>query len=83
MRYAEVAPGEWVKPEMTGYKMACCDCGLVHRLNFHVDEEGRVWLQAFRDNRATGQTRRWLNTVTGPSAITDVVQVLTELVQKA
>lgn len=24
----------WVPPIMTGYRMACCDCGLVHDMEF-------------------------------------------------
>ena len=24
----------WVPPLMRGYKMACCDCGLVHEMQF-------------------------------------------------
>lgn len=34
---------EWVYPIPDGYKMACCDCGLVHRMAFRVvklDENG-------------------------------------------
>ena len=27
---------EWQMPIMSGYKMACCDCGLVHDLDFQV-----------------------------------------------
>jgi hypothetical protein len=26
----------WVPPVMRGYKMACCDCGLVHNMQFKV-----------------------------------------------
>lgn len=26
----------WVAPLMKGYKMACCDCGLVHDLDFQI-----------------------------------------------
>ncbi len=26
----------WINPKMTGYHMACCDCGLVHTINFRV-----------------------------------------------
>jgi hypothetical protein len=26
----------WVPPVMRGYKMSCCDCGLVHDMNFRV-----------------------------------------------
>ena len=32
------APGSrftrWVHPKMRGYLMACCDCGLVHEMQF-------------------------------------------------
>lgn len=27
---------EWDFPVMTGYKIACCDCGLVHDMEFGV-----------------------------------------------
>lgn len=26
----------WVPPIMRGYRMACCDCGLVHTMEFKV-----------------------------------------------
>ncbi len=26
----------WVVPKMKDYKMACCDCGLVHNLDFKI-----------------------------------------------
>jgi hypothetical protein len=37
--YAE-HPLQWVTvfPPMTGYQMICCDCGLVHTLNFTAVE---------------------------------------------
>lgn len=48
---------DWVQPILKGYKLACCDCGLVHELEFDV-EDGRPIFRARRDNRATGQVRR-------------------------
>lgn len=27
---------DWVRPRMTNYQMSCCDCGLVHTINFSV-----------------------------------------------
>jgi len=27
---------EWINPKMTGYRMKCCDCGLVHEIDFKV-----------------------------------------------
>lgn len=61
-RYPKVEDGEWVQPVTTGYGMACCDCGLVHRLNFRI-HEGHIQFQASRDNRATGQIRRSRETI--------------------
>lgn len=58
MAYEQPQRGEWVQPIERGYKMACCDCGLVHTMNFRV-VRGRAQFQVFRNNRATGQMRRW------------------------
>ena len=60
MRYPQVKSGQWVYPAHgKPYKMACCDCGLVHALYFYIeDDTGQITFQAFRDNRATGQIRR-------------------------
>ena len=46
-RFHDVADGEWVQPEPRGYLMQCCDCDLVHRMNFRI-RDGRVQFQAFR-----------------------------------
>lgn len=58
-KYKVVTDGEWVQPVMKGYKMACCDCGLVHVINFRIAGK-KVQLQAFRDNRKTAAKRRKL-----------------------
>ena len=55
-RYHQQADGEWVQP-VAGYKMACCDCGLIHRMEFRV-RQGHVQFRAWRDNRATSARRR-------------------------
>lgn len=43
--------GEWVQPVMRGFYHKCCDCGLVHRMNFKViirnNGVARVLMQAF------------------------------------
>lgn len=49
---------EWIQPTPTGYKMACCDCGLVHSLNFRVEGD-RAQFQAKRHVRATAGLRAW------------------------
>lgn len=38
MKYQQVYDGQWVRPVMNGYRMMCCDCGLVHELDFKVIE---------------------------------------------
>jgi len=40
------------------YRMACCDCGLVHDYVFII-EDGRLYCAAKRNNRSTGQRRRF------------------------
>jgi hypothetical protein len=50
-RFVVHKDGEWVKPIMKGWLLKCCDCGLVHRVNFKVIRLKRgnhVRLQAFR-----------------------------------
>lgn len=66
-KFKQVHPNEWQMPVMNGYKMACCDCGLVHILDFKVIDENdhekeidnvRVLFKADRNNRSTAQIRR-------------------------
>lgn len=71
-RYETVIDGEWVQPVHKGYKMACCDCGSVHILNFRIIrvKTGKVvrgfkiQFQASRHNRATAAVRRRPHTYT-------------------
>ncbi len=39
---AETGWSDWLKPRMKNYKMACCDCGLVHELEFQVIKQGKL-----------------------------------------
>ena len=39
------------------YRLACCDCNLVHDVVFVV-EDGKLGMAASRNNRATAQRRR-------------------------
>lgn len=57
MRYDEPEAGEWVQPIRRGYKLRCCDCGLVHRMDFRISRK-RIQFRVFRDNRATAAIRR-------------------------
>jgi hypothetical protein len=39
---------EWQNPIMKGYRMKCCDCGLIHEVEFRVGRvthrEGDEWM---------------------------------------
>lgn len=45
-----------------GYQMACCDCGLVHSVDFRLIRYGngrhKIQLRAFRDEKATADLRK-------------------------
>ena len=56
--YYHVVDGEWIGVPRRGYKEQCCDCGLIHRLNFRVTKKGQIEIQAFRDARATNGARK-------------------------
>jgi hypothetical protein len=59
--YPQWYDGEWVRVPMKGFKEQCCDCGLVHKLNFRLREntlgQTVIEIQAFRDGPATGGAR--------------------------
>lgn len=55
----------WIQPIKRGYIMACCDCGLCHRLDFRV-HRGRAQFRAQRAPRYTSRERaRMLKTKRG------------------
>lgn len=44
----------WVTPEHGGFMLACCDCGLVHEMQFRIAGGAHV---QFRGRRAAAYTR--------------------------
>jgi hypothetical protein len=72
--YDVVGYGEWIRPRMRDFREQCCDCGLIHRLDFRIVDEGRsarapkgrprpssrlrVEVRTRRDDRATAAARR-------------------------
>lgn len=58
MKFYQVTAGEWIQPIRKGYKLACCDCGLVHNLDFRLRNK-KIQFRAFRNNRSTALTRRY------------------------
>lgn len=58
IKYEQVFNGDWIEPTpQRGHFMRCCDCGLIHKMNFRV-KNGKVQFQAFRDNRRTTAYRK-------------------------
>jgi hypothetical protein len=57
MRYDRPEANEWIQPVREGYRAACCDCGLVHEVDFRV-VKGRAQFRVRRNNRATAAMRR-------------------------
>ena len=55
--YKAVVSEDWIQPVRRGYRMACCDCLLVHELDFRI-KHGRVQFRARRNNRSTSALRR-------------------------
>lgn len=47
---------DWAQPVIKGYRMSCCDCGLVHEMEFRLWED-RIQFRAKRHNRATAAMR--------------------------
>ncbi len=53
--------GEWIQPKQKGYLMSCCDCGLVHRLDFRIAgdlKKQKVQFRAYRSPKYTAQQRK-------------------------
>jgi hypothetical protein len=55
--YRVISYGEWARPRMRNFREQCCDCGLIHRLDFRI-MDGRVEFRTRRDDRATAAARR-------------------------
>lgn len=69
MKYGQRYDGDWVKPVMKGYRIMCCDCKLVHVIDFKVVRSGRglaVKFKIARNNRATAAARRARSTRVTP-----------------
>ena len=58
--YYQVTDGEWIQEPMRGGKDQCCDCGLVHTVNYKIID-GKLYRQVFRNPQATGGARRHKN----------------------
>ena len=57
MKYQVAEDNEWIQPIKKGYKVACCDCGLVHDIDFRIVND-RVQFRARINSKATRARRR-------------------------
>ena len=57
MRYIQAIDGEWIRPKMRGYRMRCCDCSLVHVVDFRIVGM-KVEMRPRRDKLKTAASRR-------------------------
>ena len=57
MRYDVVPYGSRTRPRVRNFREQCCDCGLIHRLDFRI-VDGKVEFRTRRDDRATASARR-------------------------
>jgi hypothetical protein len=58
-RFRQRQDGEGFEvPSGTLYRIACCDCGLVHDFVFVSQDRKPIGIAAHRNNRATAQRRR-------------------------
>jgi hypothetical protein len=55
--YDVISYGEWTRPRMRNFREQCCDCGLIHRLDFRIVDD-KVEFRTRRDDRATAAARR-------------------------
>lgn len=58
-KYDNPVRNQWVTPVRTDYRLACCDCGLVHEVDFRV-RSGEIQIRFRRNNRSTENIRRSL-----------------------
>ena len=56
-RYDEPDAGEWIEIVLRNFRLRCCDCDLVHKMDFKI-KKGKIWMRTFRDQRATAACRR-------------------------
>jgi len=48
---------EWIQPIKKGFQFICCDCSLVHRIDFRINRK-HIQFRITRDQKATSRRRR-------------------------
>ncbi len=64
--YEKPKAGEWVQPTRRGYLMQCCDCGLVHRMDFTTvpyanGKRRKIRFRVYRASQETARVRKARN----------------------
>ena len=57
MKYETLRDGEWWRCGMKGASLMCCECSLVHVINFRR-RGGQLEIQLIQDDRVTAAARR-------------------------
>ena len=62
MKYKKLSNGEitTIYPDDEFEESGCCDCGLVHNINYRIKNKKTLEVSNTRNERATGQMRRWM-----------------------
>ena len=65
LKFYHPKEGTWVQPIFKGYLLSCCDCGLIHQMDFRIvypkgkeAKLGRVQFRAFRARKLTAEYRK-------------------------
>lgn len=56
--YEHIEDGKWTRVVARGHENACCDCGLVHKIDYRIARDGALEVRFRRDKRATAALRR-------------------------
>ena len=57
MKYERTTSGDTILAARPQWRVACCDCGLVHDFKFRVSGR-KIFVTVHRNNRATAAKRR-------------------------
>jgi hypothetical protein len=57
VNYPVLKDGVWLTPKYKKFKMICCDCSLVHDVDFRV-KNGKIQIKITRNNISTALARR-------------------------
>jgi hypothetical protein len=56
--YPTIEDGDWFRPTHRNHRHRCCDCSLIHDVDFRVVDDGKVEVRFTRHARATAAARR-------------------------